>query len=208
MLAGDFLLPDGRLQRVSAEDPLRVMASACLAGQRTGWDGSAWPSDLLLGLCRLPSVRLVPFCPEDLALGTPRPMTFLVGGNGDDVLEGRARVLDADGNDHTTVLLHGARSMLTKALAERVEVAIVTELSDSCGAHVVFDGGPGRYRLGSGLASALLRRHGIRLVSQRDRRTLGALLAALDPEFVPDPGAIDLVDDADHVATFGPPAKP
>ena len=48
-------------------------------------------------------LRLLPFCPEQHALGTPRSMPDIHGGDGVDVLAGRARVLDevpADARDH------------------------------------------------------------------------------------------------------------
>ncbi|MCB9829248.1 MAG: hypothetical protein H6806_05765, partial [Planctomycetes bacterium] len=41
------------------------------------------------------------------------------------------------------------------------------------------------------VATALLMRHGIPVVSQRDRRTLEVLHARVEPGHAPDPGALD-----------------
>src|SRR5688500_3501891 len=90
-----------RLETASPDDPLRVLSSACMAGRPTGWDGSEWPHALVSRLLALPSVAALPFCPEDLFLGTPRPLTSIYGGDGRDVLAGRARVLDTEGRDCT-----------------------------------------------------------------------------------------------------------
>jgi uncharacterized protein YbbK (DUF523 family) len=82
-----------RLERVTEEDPLRVLFSACLLGNKTGWDGEASTEPLAVRLSKLACVRAVTFCPEDVSLGTPRPLTTLYDGDGRDVLRGRARVL-------------------------------------------------------------------------------------------------------------------
>jgi hypothetical protein len=47
------------------------------------------------------------------------------------------------------------------------------------------------YRASSGVTAALLRRHGIPVISQRDIRSLYGLRATLDSTFTPDPNARD-----------------
>ena len=83
-----------RLHSATPADPLRVLFSACTLGNKTGWEGDAYTEPLAVRLSKLPCVRPVAFCPEDVSLGTPRPLTTLYDGNGHDVLAGTARVLD------------------------------------------------------------------------------------------------------------------
>lgn len=64
-----------RLRQPTAADPWRVLLSGCMAGWRCGVDGTDYgmaggaPSWLAS-----PLVRVLPFCPEDVGLGTPRRM--------------------------------------------------------------------------------------------------------------------------------------
>lgn len=149
----------------------------------------------LAAFTRLPNVEIVPFCPEDVGLGTPRTMPDIHGGDGFDVLEGHARVLDHNGADLTQGMLDGARKMADHALAARVHLAILTDASAACGSQVISDGcrfdEPRRRRRGVGVATATLIRAGVPVVSQRDHRTLGRLLARLDPGFTPAADALD-----------------
>ena len=71
------------------------------------------------------------------------------------------------------------------------------DLSDSCGSNVIFLGDPDvgqRVRQGMGVAATTLARAGVPVISQRDDRTIGRLLAALDPDFRADPDAEDFPD--------------
>ena len=185
-----------RPARATADDPLRVLFSACLLGHVTGWEGAAYPDALALRLAGLPTVRAIAFCPEDTTLGTPRPLTTLYDGHGRDVLQGRARVLETTGRDVTRELVAGADAMRATAAREGVELAVLLDVSDSCGSHVVYLGAPAerRYQQGSGVAAARLMEAGVPVLAQRDLATLQRLVAALDPTFAPDPTAIDFVE--------------
>ena len=77
-----------RLQQVTADDPLRVLFSACLLGHATGWEGGAYTDALAVRLARLPTVRSVHFCPENATLGTPRIYEGFRGGKGRAFLHG------------------------------------------------------------------------------------------------------------------------
>ncbi len=87
-------------------------------------------------------------CPEELGgLGTPRPAAQLVGGDGHDVLDGRARVLAVQsGEDLTEAFVQGA-----KQSAQDADSAILKARSPSCGVSR------------DGVFAALLRRRGIPL---------------------------------------------
>jgi uncharacterized protein YbbK (DUF523 family) len=190
------MIPWSRAREVSPEDPLRVLFSACILGHATGWEGGAYTEPLAVRLAGSPNVKPVHFCPENATLGTPRPLTTIHDGHGRDVLAGRARVLETTGRDVTREIVRGGEMMLEVARKANVELAVMLDVSDSCGSHAIYIGPPAerRYQQGAGVAAAILMEAGIPVVAQRDFKTLGRLIALLDPGFVPDPGAADFVD--------------
>jgi uncharacterized protein YbbK (DUF523 family) len=196
------------LRAASPAKPLRVLVSGCLAGLPCGVEGTDYGLGLVLReLLSLPTLAAIAFCPEDHGLGTPRNLPDIHGGDGHDVLEGRARILDQHGTDVTEAMLRGAQAMLLHARAHDVELAILTDMSAACGSQVISDGCRlvplRRYQAGVGVATALLLRNGIPVVSQRDHRTLGHLRARLDPAFTPDPAALDHHETPWYRGTFG-----
>ncbi len=143
----------------------------------------------------LPNVRAVKFCPEHFSFGTPRDLPDIHGGNGFDVLDGKARVLSHKGEDMTRGMLLAANEMLRIAKEEKVDLAILMDMSAACGSQVISDGyrlaAERKYQKGPGVASALLMRNGITVISQRDFRTIEFLFKKLDPSHDIDPQAID-----------------
>ena len=97
--------------------------------------------------------------------------------------------------------------MLDCAREHHVELAILTDMSASCGSQVISEGcrlvEDRRYQAGVGVATALLLRDGIPVVSQRDHRTLERLRALLDPGHRPDSAARDHHETAWYRAYFG-----
>lgn len=200
--------PDLGLRVPSADDPLRVVVSGCLAGWACGVEGTDYGLGAVLrDLLALPTVRALAFCPEDHAMGTPRTTPDIHGGDGFAVLRAAARVKDEHGADLTDKMLAGARAMLAHAREHRAELAILTDMSAACGSQVVSDGcrfdDPRRFTAGVGVATALLLEAGIPVVSQRDFRTLGKLRALLEPGYAPDPTAIDHHETSWYRETFG-----
>ena len=145
-----------------------VLVSACLAGRACRYDGRANPDDAVARL--VGEGRAVLVCPEeDGGLGTPRPAAEIVGGDGDDVLEGRARVMTRDGADVTQAYLDGARIALEAARARGATTAILKARSPSCGKGCIYDGSHSRtLKAGDGVTAALLRRAGVRVVTEED----------------------------------------
>ncbi|MDD4797802.1 MAG: DUF523 domain-containing protein, partial [Eubacteriales bacterium] len=80
------------------------MVSACLAGYPCRYDGNSKPlPDMVAGVR---AGELLPVCPEALGgLPCPRPPAEIVGGTGADVLDGKARVVSADGADVTEAFI-------------------------------------------------------------------------------------------------------
>ena len=177
------------LRAPTASSPWRVLVSGCLAAWPCGIDGTDYGMGTSLAdLVSLPTFRALPFCPEQFALGTPRSMPDIHGGDGVDVLAGRAKVLDEQGNDLTQKMIEGARAMVAFAVEVEVELAILTDMSAACGSQVISDGcrlvDKRGFRKGVGVASALLLEAGIPIVSQRDFRTLAALRTRLEPGYL------------------------
>ncbi len=109
-----------------------VLVSACLLGAPCRYDGrdKANPSLKTLLEGRIP----VPVCPEQLGgLPTPRPPAGLVGGDGFDVLNGTAKVIDDRGRDVTEQFKQGARAALLLARSSGARSCILKARSPSCG---------------------------------------------------------------------------
>ena len=148
--------------------PIPVLVSACLAGRACRYDGRANPDDEVARLVSRGLAVLV--CPEeDGGLGTPRPPAEIVGGDGGDVLDGRARVITREGEDVTQAYLDGARIALEAARAKGAESAILKARSPSCGKGCIYDGSHSRtLKQGEGVTAALLRRAGISVTTEEE----------------------------------------
>ena len=147
--------------------PQPVLVSACLAGRACRFDGSSNEASEVTRL--VAEGRAILVCPEeDGGLGTPRPPAEIVGGDGHDVLEGRARVVTRDGQDVTEAYLEGARKALDAARAAGATKAILKARSPSCGKGAIYDGSFTRsLGVGDGVTAALLSQAG--LVVQTDQ---------------------------------------
>lgn len=145
-----------------------VLVSACLAGRACRYDGSSNQDDQVGRL--VAEGRAVLVCPEeDGGLGTPRPPAEIHGGDGHDVLAGRARVVTRDGRDVTRAYVTGAERALEAARRSGAGVAVLKARSPSCGKGCIYDGSFTRApRSGDGVTVALLEANGIEVVSEED----------------------------------------
>ena len=139
----------------------KVLISACLLGVNCRYDG---------GNCRVSIPNdwaLVPFCPEMAGgLGVPRYPAEITGGDGNDVLAGRARVINSLGKDVTEEYIAGAQAALAICRKEGVTRAILKSRSPSCGLSQIYDGSHQNVlRPGPGVCAALLGQHGIKVES-------------------------------------------
>jgi uncharacterized protein YbbK (DUF523 family) len=175
--------------KFTSERPLRIIVSGCLTGRPCGADASSYGDHpITSALCSLPNVRAFDFCPGEFAFRRPRSRPSIDGGDGFDVLDGRARVSTADGSDWTEAMIFAAYRMADLARHHSVHFALVADLSVACGAQVV-DNGPRHlptYRPGPGVATALMERRGIVVISERDWQSLALVFARLGrPDLVP-----------------------
>lgn len=144
------------------------IVSACLVGCKCRYDHQ---STLHLNVENLVKSRqAVPVCPEQFGgLSTPRNPAEIVGGDGFDVLDGNAKVIDNQGNDVTQEFIDGAYRALNIAQTIGATIAVLKKNSPSCGSHLIYDGSfSGIKREGVGVTVALLLRNGVNVTSEDD----------------------------------------
>ena len=140
-----------------------IIASACLLGINCRWNGNSSPGKKLLPY--LPDV--IPVCPEQLGgLATPRDPAQIIDGNGLDVLNGQARVINSAGNDVTCEFIRGANAVLRIAKLYKAGRVILKERSPSCAAHHIYHGET--LTTGMGVTCALLIREGFAVLSSEE----------------------------------------
>lgn len=140
------------------------LISACLAGVNCKYNGGNNECEQIRELLRDKKYVLV--CPEELGmLPTPRPPAELTKG----------RVIDKNGEDVTDNFIHGAEKALEIAekrsaeLNQKIELAILKANSPSCGCGKIYDGTfSGRIIKGDGETTKLLKKNGIKVISEED----------------------------------------
>lgn len=139
------------------------MVSACILGIPCRFNGISKPVGRDLNVL-LPGGQALLLCPERLAgLPTPRGPYTIVGGTGEDVLNGTAKVVDQEDQDVTDQFIQGAIATLKACLSNRVTKAILRETSPSCAVNRLK--GTEKSSSGNGVTTALLKRWGIETVS-------------------------------------------
>ena len=147
----------------------KVVVSACLLGVNCRYDGKTKACEAVIRKVaeyRNAGVEVVEVCPEELGgLPTPRDPQDLRGGDGHDVLAGRATVQrTTDDSDVTGAFLRGVERSFAKAAG--AQVAILKARSPSCGiGQTNIDG---RVADGDGVFAALCRQEGLHLICDED----------------------------------------
>lgn len=145
----------------------KVLVSACLLGRECRYDGRASLDEGLVG--ELADAEAIPVCPEEMGgLGTPREPAEIEGGDGADVLAGRARVIDRTGRDVTEAFIRGAREAVRGGVRAGAKVAYLKRGSPSCGPDGISS--CGRPREGRGIFAVLCEEGGLRVVSRQGAR--------------------------------------
>jgi uncharacterized protein YbbK (DUF523 family) len=107
------------------------LVSACLVGLCTRYDGKIIENPDCIA--KLDKAIWIPVCPEQLGgLSTPREAADIFGGNGADVLAGKARVLTKSGTDLTDKFIRGAEQVLHLARSQNVLAIFLKARSPSC----------------------------------------------------------------------------
>ena len=146
----------------------KILISACLLGVKCRYNGLDSKSEKIMNAFE--ADEIIPICPEQLGeLPTPRPSAEIVGGDGEAVLDGTARVVSVEGDDKTEEYLRGAHCALQIAQESGATQAILKSKSPSCGCGQIYDGTfTGNPTDGNGVTTALFRRHGIETITEKD----------------------------------------
>jgi len=145
------------------------LISACLLGIKCAWDGEDnYRSDKAVKL--LDSETLIPVCPEQLGgLKAPRAPQEIQGGSGEDVLDGKCKVLNRNGEDVTREFIAGAEETLKIARQFHIEEFIGKSNSPSCGCRRIYDGTFSQKLIATdGVTTALLKRNGIGVITEEE----------------------------------------
>lgn len=195
------------LRTPTVDHPLRILVSACLTGIKCGVDGTnygEYPS--VVKLLQYKNTHLIPFCPEDFSFGTPREMCDIHGGNGMDVLDGKAKVLTESGIDWTEGMIAASLRMLEVAKEKNIELAVMMDISAACGSQVIYDGNrlveDKKYQIGTGVCAAQLLRGGFKVISQRDFASMEILYSRLDSTHIINKEAKDMNEHEWYVSYF------
>ena len=135
-----------------------ILVSACLLGENCKYSGG---NNRREDVCRfLEGKEYVAFCPEQ-AGGLPTPRLPSERRDG--------RVFSRDGEDVTAAFLLGAEQALELCRGEEVTLAILKQGSPSCGSRYIYDGSFSGAKIpGEGVTAELLRRNGIRVMSEEE----------------------------------------
>ncbi|MEK5430503.1 DUF523 domain-containing protein [Lysinibacillus sp. FSL R7-0073] len=145
-----------------------ILISACLAGLNVRYNGTNCIDDRVQKLVL--EKKAITVCPELMGgFSTPREPAEIVGGNGEDVLDGKATVIERSGRDVTELYIKGAYATLQKALEVGATQVVLKENSPSCGSAAIYNGEfNGMKIVGEGVTTALLRRNNIVVLSEVD----------------------------------------
>ncbi|MFE3897964.1 MULTISPECIES: DUF523 domain-containing protein [unclassified Priestia] len=145
-----------------------IAVSSCLAGIECRYNGSHSLVEKIKGLVEQDRALLI--CPELLGgFSTPREPAEIVGGTGEDVLDGNAKVIEKSGKDVTKLYIKGAHKALNTIQEVNVKYVVLKENSPSCGSNMIYNGEFSNTKIaGEGVTAALFKRAGIQVISERE----------------------------------------
>lgn len=138
------------------------VVSKCLLGEPCRFDGKSKK----VALPPWDGMEVIALCPElEAGLTVPRPPCEICGGDGTDVLYGRAKILDKFGADKTDAYISGARICAEICKRNGVTRAYLKSKSPECGSGRIYDGTHSRRLiLGDGVFAALLKQMGVEVI--------------------------------------------
>ncbi|NVZ28763.1 DUF523 domain-containing protein [Pseudomonas gingeri] len=159
----------------------KILVSRCLLGHLVRYDGGASGPYAQLAAWQAEG-RVVALCPEVAGgLPTPRAAAEIPGGQGVQVLEGRARVITTEGEDVSAAFLDGARQALELVRRHGIRIAVLKANSPSCGNLLTYDGTFSGVKVpGEGVTAALLKQAGVQVFSELELPEAAVALAVLD----------------------------
>jgi len=134
------------------------ICSACLLGVKCRYDSRSNLNRKVIQLAK--KEILIPVCPEQLG-GLPTPR--------EPAEQSKGRVVTNLGEDVTENFKAGARQVLKLAKLFGIKGAILKQRSPSCGCGQIYDGTFSCTIIkGDGVTTALLKRNGIKVISEED----------------------------------------
>ncbi len=146
-----------------------ILVSACLLGINCQYNKENDLTEKLLEFLK-DKGKFVAVCPEVLGnMPVPRDGAAIIGGTGKDVIEGKAKVKTVKGDDVTDKFIKGAERTLKIAKENNIDLAILKAKSPSCGAGLIYNSTSFQELIsGDGVAAALLRKNGIKVMTEKD----------------------------------------
>ncbi len=137
---------------------MKIMVSACLAGENCKYNGGNNLSEKVLQL--MAGNEVISVCPEQMSgLPTPRVPAEICGGV----------VTAKDGRNVDKEFRAGAAMCLELALREKPDMIVLQSRSPSCGVKQRYDGSfTGKLIPGAGVTAELLISHGVNVVDVED----------------------------------------
>jgi uncharacterized protein YbbK (DUF523 family) len=145
----------------------KLLVSACLAGINCTFRKKNNLNKKIKGF--VDTGIAIALCPEVFAgLGAPRENIELVGGDGNDVLDGKARAVTKGGRDVTDSVIKGSEKILNLMHIYNIKEAVLKANSPTCGTGQIYDGTFSQsLRHGDGVLAALLKRNGIKVRTEK-----------------------------------------
>ena len=154
---------DDKSAPVNLKSP--IIVSACLLGFECRYDLKK-SSGIKFKIPK--GAVLIPLCPEQLGgLPTPRSKSMFLGGDGECVIKGLAKVVNEDGADVTDNFIKGADAAKRISCITRACSAILKDKSPSCGTHIVMISD--EFKKGLGVTSSILNGMGLCIVNEYGR---------------------------------------
>jgi len=147
-------------------DKETILVSACLLGVNCNYKGGNRLNQRVLDFIK--DKNFIPVCPEIYGgFATPRPDAEIVGGQGQKVLQGQAKVIEPAGTDVSDKFIAGAKEVLKLAQLAGVNLAILKARSPSCGVGQAYDGTFTKTLVqGNGVLAELLSQNGIKVITE------------------------------------------
>ncbi|PKG22142.1 DUF523 domain-containing protein [Niallia nealsonii] len=145
-----------------------IVVSSCLAGMEVRYNGTHCLHTKIQQLIQ--EKKAVAVCPELLGgFQTPREPAEIIGGNGYDVLKGKAKVIEKNGKEVTDLYIEGAYRTWELVSELQASIVVLKENSPSCGSKMIYNGEFLHKRIeGVGVTTALLRKKGIQVLSEEE----------------------------------------
>ena len=163
---------------------IKILISACLVGERVRYDGKKMSINSPILAQWLKDGRLVSFCPEVAGgMPVPRPPAEIQSGDGGDVLNGKAKIMNSERVDVTDHFLQGTRRVIQFLENNTIKMAVLKSLSPACSVHGIYDGSFSRkIRSGVGILAAFLQDYPVQLFNENQLESAFQYLQKLESE--------------------------